>query len=428
MTKASRARSSALGYRELAAALNGHVCEAHFLPPRPSAKSCLANKFLWRALRTADPQGNMSWKRTELILALGWLCRDKRNTEHWPRKLLECEQNEWVEENAKRLRAHARYISQKMITSPNTLWLQELWGEGQDDLANSNAEDSSTEEPGAGNTGEEDETLEVKSSASDGNEGNPNKEAEQPVYVYGYDPEKHRAYRQRIPTSGGRAERREWGLLWEKPPNAKPTDGMLAVFGDGTKGTIVGMTVQAYEMKKENLARSRGALWHTVHKDGQHVDICRKKDRALILALRYDHKQVLQVRVDTFQVGSASEAEAEKKCLEFLVRIGKDFAEGVFGRDELESQRNQRLSDMNLVVPSKGGASKRALAEAAQGGPMKRPAAAHPVAVVVGDSPGTPFDDAGGAESGVLAVGCRTVQMWTAPDPLAFLDHMDIGL
>ena len=138
-----------------------------------------------------------------------------------------------------------------------------------------------------------------------------------------------------------------------EPENAVEMDPIEAVFADGSKMAVFGVTVK--DIRNWQLGRARHAeveeIWSGEHKTTHHTLLVKPRcDRGLLMSLYEQDRQVLQVHVDRFAKQDEEEEgpEARKRAGEFMSKIAIDYSEGKCEREQFAKLRDEELKKLGI--------------------------------------------------------------------------------
>jgi hypothetical protein len=358
------------------------IRRADFISATHKAAQILRCKAFWLCLLSVHHSLNIKKMTCKAMLKI--VLREKNDS--WPVQVKAADEDAWLEENAKRMKAAARVIMLAEKKKPASLWVQELKKDGLAGavLAGEEHEDDAEMAPPEGEE-EEDEDLENEEEEEEAPEDEEEENADEDappvakgddtplaavatsgddapllaatatevlkrpaaapaISFIGFDPDRRLAFRT-LPT--GRKHNKEWALSWQLP-GEKPDDddAMLAVFGDGSTREVQGYTVadfQAHALVKDQTRK--GPLWSGKAPGGESLALAHRADRHPLLSLKQDGKQILQIRLDALSCIELTDEklDTEAALIAIMISIAEKYASKQLLRTELEGTRNEAV-------------------------------------------------------------------------------------
>ena len=198
-------------------------------------------------------------------------------------------------------------------------------------------------------------------------------------YAFGFDNETQLAWRALL---GKRHMRKECSLPLKLESHVQDHEFARAVWPDGMTKEVSGVTAGALRlMLSGRQAKDLGLLWTSEHARSHHmINVSQKTDRALLIFISEQSRQVCACRVDTF--GELTDAEqfillahdhpVLKTAAKFMISLATDYSKDLLELDRLKGERDDRLRAARL-----GGRRKAYPKKEAEVGEtvLKRPAA-----------------------------------------------------
>ena len=205
-----------------------------------------------------------------------------------------------------------------------------------------------------------------------------------PAYEFGFLPKVMLPWRCKQGT-----QFKETSLPIVVPEYTNPSARIVAHWPDGYQHEI-DLTVEEYLEMQKSVTKGKDQAeihWEGKHKPSGHtLTMVQKVDRELLLLLREQSKQVLQIKVKLFgecpsDVRVPSTSEVLKSAIEFLQPIASLYADGMIERSGLIAERDRRMKEQNI-------GRKPDAKFVAKPNVLKRPAAAGAVLVASDDEDG----------------------------------------
>ena len=108
----------------------------------------------------------------------------------------------------------------------------------------------------------------------------------------------------------------------------------------------------------DNSRLRKGPLWTGTHAASKGtLKLLKCKDRRVLLILKEDGQQIVQVPVHAF---GSDDMAALSAATEFSVQLAEDYACDKIAKEMMIEERNKRLQELGLEVPAPGGRGKNA--------------------------------------------------------------------
>ena len=135
----------------------------------------------------------------------------------------------------------------------------------------------------------------------------------------------------------------------EMEPGANDSNYIMALFEDGSKHEIHGITTVSFKQSQvaRKGAKSESTDFFVLQHETTHhrLRVASKTDRVLLMVLYEQAQQVLQVRVDAF--GQDIE-KAKHAAAIFVKNIAEDYASGKLKKTELKARRDDLIKAQKL--------------------------------------------------------------------------------
>ena len=187
----------------------------------------------------------------------------------------------------------------------------------------------------------------------------------------------------------GKGSFKEPSFPLESDARADELDLATATWHDGHEHTVPGLTHRRLRLLKSRVA-AVGELWSGTVASTQHkVTLQQRVDRALLLSMYEQSRQVLQIRLDKFVTIENQHVQVQpsdpilKAALAIMIPIAEKFVAGTLQKCDLKQARDEAMKAhvRGSVSPAKGaqppqdGAPNTKLATSKGGKAMKKPAA-----------------------------------------------------
>lgn len=292
-------------------------------------------------LYTLSPQ--LKFKRTTMEAAVAEVL--EKNNDKWKVK----DKSDYIETMTRRLQNLTHAISKGLDAQKPPKWVDKLpWRKDQDTSC----------------------------------EGNPK-------FVYGWDPDMQLPYREKI-EDGLKDCPVEHGLPIERTADDCDEDPVRAKFKDGTIAEISELTyadlVELSEKSKSSSSKGEDALYKTKHKNSNVIRITQRRDRALLVSIYEQGRDIYRVRADAF--GPLPHGTTNEKidnnhpsiqgALEFLRPLADKYAREELTLEQLcqtEKPKPQKANAKTKTMDDAQPLKRPASSESDDAQPMKRPAA-----------------------------------------------------
>lgn len=177
-------------------------------------------------------------------------------------------------------------------------------------------------------------------------------------HTYGFDEVTRKVWRRKESARGSLGEP-EFAMEARRPEGAKDTDAVEAVWTDGHQQRVQGMMCIEYE----TLGKQRqdpSEMWVGERASNHNkLTVARKQDRSMLIILKEQGKQILQVNVKAW--GPEDDEASIKKAGEFMITIAKVYANGMVEPGQaLKSFRDGQMKLQGLGAKSAPKAASRA--------------------------------------------------------------------
>ena len=141
------------------------------------------------------------------------------------------------------------------------------------------------------------------------------------------------------------------------------------ISGEFTDGTVHKLGITAGEIKEKariNKCHGDATLWQTEHRVTKHaITIRQRSDRTLLMSMYEQKQQLLMVRVDFFGFTDGAtdflphDHEAVQGALAFMKSIAEKYARNELTKDQLVTERNQRVTRIKKMRDEENGNAKQ---------------------------------------------------------------------